>query len=64
MNQTELKWKIEHTREILDTAIEKKYSFIEVLKLSMRLDRLIEEYVTEDYQDRVLVKQRAGTGKI
>ena len=55
MNQTELKWKIEHTREILDTAIEKKYSFIEVLKLSMRLDRLIEEYVTEDYQNRVLL---------
>lgn len=64
MNRKELKRKIEHTREVLDTAIEKKYCSVEVLDISRMLDRLIEEYVTENQQGCVLVQKSPGTVKI
>lgn len=64
MNRKELKRKIEHTREVLDTAIEKKCCSVEVLDISRMLDRLIEEYVTENQQSCVLVQKSPGTVKI
>lgn len=64
MNRKELKGKIEHTREVLDTAIEKKYCSVEILDISRMLDRLIEEYVTENQQRCVLVQKNPGTVKI
>lgn len=64
MNRKELKRKIEHTREVLDTAIEKKYCSVEILDISRMLDRLIEEYVTENQQSCVLVQKNPGTVKI
>lgn len=45
MTQKELKAEIEDTREVLNTAIEKKKGFEEILDISRRLDFLIEEYV-------------------
>lgn len=64
MDRKELKRKIEHTREVLDIAIEKKYCSVEVLDISRMLDRLIEEYVTENQQGCVLVQKNQGTVKI
>ena len=64
MNRKELKRKIEHTREVLDTAIEKKYCSVEILDISRMLDRLIEDYVTENQQSCVLVQKNPGTVKI
>lgn len=64
MNRKELKREIEHTREVLDTAIEKKYCSVEVLDISRMLDRLIEEYVTENQQGCVLVQKSQSTVKI
>lgn len=51
MNRKELKWEIEHTREILDTAIEQNYCFCEILDISQVLDGLIEEYVVSSQQN-------------
>lgn len=50
MTRKELKWEIEHTREILDTAIERRCCFCEILNISQMLDRLIEEYIASSQQ--------------